>query len=60
MSIETTTNQRLAEAGGDGDKMHPIQNAWGGLFPVVLGGKWSNLIEREGEGPGNGLKQPPQ
>ncbi len=43
LSIDTTTNQRLAAAGGGiGDKMQQKLNVWGGLFPVVWCGKWGN------------------
>jgi hypothetical protein len=48
-SIDTTTNQSLAAAGGGGvgDETQPRRNAWGGLFPVVWGGKWGDeKIER--------------
>ena len=60
MSINTTTNQRLAEAGeGRCDEMRPRRNAWGELFPVILGSKWGDQREREREGPSVGLKRPP-
>jgi hypothetical protein len=48
-SIDTTTNRRLTAAGrgGVGDETRPRRNKWGGLFPVVWGGKWGDKkIER--------------
>ena len=60
MSIDTTTSRRSAEVGGGRfDEMQPRRNAWGELFPVVLGGEWGDQRERERKGPGVGLKRPP-
>ena len=60
LSIDTTTNQRLAAMGGRGvaDETQPRRNAWGGLFPVVLRqlmGRW----KRERGGTGLGLERLP-
>ena len=60
LSIDTSTNRRLAAMGGGGvaDEMRPRRNAWGGLFSAVLGWRMGRP-KREREGPGLGLKRPP-
>jgi len=44
--------------GGVADETRPRRNAWGGLFPAVLGWRMGRP-KREREGPGLGLKRPP-
>ncbi len=44
--------------GGVADETRPRRNAWGGLFPVVLGRQMGRQ-KRERGGPGLGLKRPP-
>ena len=46
-ATQQSTKFRLQWRGFDDDEMPPRRNAWGGFFPVVLGGEWGNERERE-------------